>query len=326
MKRALIALAFLAALSSTAQAQSNGAFIQYHFPGSASGGGGDLLDGTLCTDSNGFLVRTASGTCTIREIQAGTGTTVANPAGTAGDTTVSADLSTTPQYVTGTADRPAACGDTGDAVQIGSTYIETDEGRVDTCVAIDTWAAIAGTSTGTNTGDNAGYATVQDEDSGLTVRTILNFEGAGVSCADDTSKTTCTIAGGGSGFMVGNSMENDTVGASTTAYYGIATSTDGASAGVRSFIMPLGCTAEDLYIETNATQSATGSLVFTLYNATTAATTALTLTVAAGAGAGVFSDLTNTVALTAGSRYAIQVVNNATAASANLFAWGFKCS
>lgn len=42
------------------------------------------------------------------------------------------------------------------------------------------------------------YGEVQDEDSALTRRRFLNFEGAGVSCADDTTKTTCTIAGSGS--------------------------------------------------------------------------------------------------------------------------------
>lgn len=44
-----------------------------------------------------------------------------------------------------------------------------------------------------------GYATVDDEDTPLTQRTTLNFEGAGVTCADDTNQTTCTISGGGSG-------------------------------------------------------------------------------------------------------------------------------
>ena len=42
------------------------------------------------------------------------------------------------------------------------------------------------------------YATVDDEDTPLTQRTTLNFEGAGVTCADDTDQTTCTIADGGS--------------------------------------------------------------------------------------------------------------------------------
>lgn len=38
---------------------------------------------------------------------------------------------------------------------------------------------------------------VADEGTPLTFRPTLNFAGAGVSCADDTDKTTCTIAGGG---------------------------------------------------------------------------------------------------------------------------------
>lgn len=47
------------------------------------------------------------------------------------------------------------------------------------------------------TSAGGGYATVQDETTPLTQRTTLNFTGAGVSCADDTTRTTCTIAGGG---------------------------------------------------------------------------------------------------------------------------------
>lgn len=39
---------------------------------------------------------------------------------------------------------------------------------------------------------------VADEGTPLTFRPTLNFAGAGVSCADDTDKTTCTISGGGS--------------------------------------------------------------------------------------------------------------------------------
>ena len=52
---------------------------------------------------------------------------------------------------------------------------------------------------GTNTGDNPGYAVVDDEDTPLTQRTTMNFEGAGVTCADDTDQTTCTIPGGAGG-------------------------------------------------------------------------------------------------------------------------------
>lgn len=39
------------------------------------------------------------------------------------------------------------------------------------------------------------YQTVQDEGISQTQRNILNFAGSGVLCADDTTKTTCTISG-----------------------------------------------------------------------------------------------------------------------------------
>lgn len=48
---------------------------------------------------------------------------------------------------------------------------------------------------------NSGYVTVEKDDVAVTQRSILNFEGAGVVVADDTTKTTITISGGaGSGY------------------------------------------------------------------------------------------------------------------------------
>jgi hypothetical protein len=45
-----------------------------------------------------------------------------------------------------------------------------------------------------------GYATVQEEGSSLTQRAILNFIGSSITCVDDGStKTNCTITGGGGG-------------------------------------------------------------------------------------------------------------------------------
>lgn len=41
------------------------------------------------------------------------------------------------------------------------------------------------------------YATVENEGSSLTQRTVINFTGAGVDCADSGGKTVCNIAGGG---------------------------------------------------------------------------------------------------------------------------------
>jgi hypothetical protein len=50
------------------------------------------------------------------------------------------------------------------------------------------------------TGGGGGYATIEDEAVPRTQRTTVNFTGAGVSCVDDgSSKTVCTISGGGAG-------------------------------------------------------------------------------------------------------------------------------
>lgn len=69
-----------------------------------------------------------------------------------------------------------------------------------------------------------------------------------------------------------------------------------------------------IYLETNGTQPASGSLVVTLRK--NAANTALTFTIAAGSGAGIYSDIVNTVTYVDGDQVNFSLVNNATAASA----------
>jgi hypothetical protein len=49
-----------------------------------------------------------------------------------------------------------------------------------------------------------GYSVVQDEGSGLTVRTTLNFVGAGVSAADTGGVTVVTVPGAGADYAVAN--------------------------------------------------------------------------------------------------------------------------
>lgn len=51
-----------------------------------------------------------------------------------------------------------------------------------------------------NASGGSGYATIDDENTPLTQRTTLNFAGAGVVCADDTTQTTCTISGAAGSF------------------------------------------------------------------------------------------------------------------------------
>jgi hypothetical protein len=97
--------------------------------------------------STGFPVRTGAQAWAARTITAGTGISIANGAGTAGNPTVSIDTATTPQFSSGTGDVPATGG-------IGTWYTETDTNNVYTYPSTDTetWllslAAGGGTSGG----------------------------------------------------------------------------------------------------------------------------------------------------------------------------------
>jgi hypothetical protein len=71
-----------------------------------------------------------------------------------------------------------------------------------------------------------------------------------------------------------------------------------------------------LYVMTNTAQPATGSLVCTLRK--NSVDQALTITIAAGSAAGVFTDLVNAVSVVAGDLVGMKYVNNATTVSAAL--------
>jgi hypothetical protein len=107
--------------------------------------------------------------------------------GVANAVTLDLDSSAYPVFSSGTADPPATC-------LVGERYIETDTAELYTCIDDDpdTWQ-LQGTL-------SSAYTVIDDEDTPLTARTTLNFEGDGVTCADDTNQTTCTIAGGSSSF------------------------------------------------------------------------------------------------------------------------------
>lgn len=46
------------------------------------------------------------------------------------------------------------------------------------------------------TATGGGYTTVENSGTPLTQRTTINFTGSGVTCVDDTTKTTCTVTAG----------------------------------------------------------------------------------------------------------------------------------
>lgn len=92
---------------------------------------------------------------------------------------------------------------------INTSLVEFNESAGDpTCIAGNynvkgnsTSGTLRGCENGTlfslNSSSSA-YSTVEDENTPLTQRSTLNFEGSGITCADDTSKTTCTVSSGGS--------------------------------------------------------------------------------------------------------------------------------
>jgi len=77
---------------------------------------------------------------------------------------------------------------------------------------------------------------------------------------------------------------------------------------------------QKLYVRTNSAQSGLGSLVITVRK--NSANTGVTLTIAAGAAAGTFTDVANTESFAAGDVISFKVVNNAAATSANVMEIG----
>ena len=107
---------------------------------------------------------------------------------------------------------------------------------------------------------------------------------------------------------------NNTIALSTTANACPFKTTIDASA--TNFPWPEAGVLSNLVIRTSSTQSATGSMVATLYVNGVAST--LVATVTAGGAGGSYADTTHTVTIAAGDVLRWVVVNNATATSANI--------
>ena len=65
--------------------------------------------------------------------------------------------------------------------------------------SVATIIVTASGSGGSSSDYDGGYLVVQDEGGPLTRRTTIDFTGAGVTCTDTGSKTSCDIPSGGSG-------------------------------------------------------------------------------------------------------------------------------
>ena len=114
-----------------------------------------------------------------------------------------------------------------------------------------------------------------------------------------------------------------TVALSSTAYLGMGQSlAPSATEGDVRSLAPYTGTIKNLRLVTRSSQSGTGSLVVTARVAN--ADTSITFTIAAGAAAGTFSDLSNTASVTGANALALKLVNNATAASAQIGTWSME--
>lgn len=161
----------------------------------AGGGGGAPTSATYITQTpdatlsaeqalsalaTGIVVNTtATGVLTIYTGASCTNQFIRALSASGAATCASVNLSTD---VTGTL--PQANGGTGSgALTCAAGERLTSNGSAYSCSAVVTQA----------------YTTVEDEGSGLTQRSTVNFTGSGVSCADSGGKTVCTISGGGGG-------------------------------------------------------------------------------------------------------------------------------
>lgn len=112
-----------------------------------------------------------------------------------------------------------------------------------------------------------------------------------------------------------------TVAAGLTVYAAVGfNSTFNGTETNRNAVVPYAFTAKNLYVRTKDAQPAAGSLVITLMK--NGAATAVTLTIAAAAGAGTFTDLVNTVDYAAGDTISLRIVNNDGATTSAIFMSG----
>ncbi len=106
--------------------------------------------------------------------------------------------------------------------------------------------------------------------------------------------------------------------ASTTSYFVLNYILGGAafaSRAGRQIPMAAG-TFKNLYLRLNTAQPASGSLVVSLY--VNSAATAISITIAAGSAAGVYSNTANSATIANGDLVCYEVINNATASAATI--------
>jgi hypothetical protein len=122
--------------------------------------------------------------------------------------------------------------------------------------------------------------------------------------------------GGGSTSVLYQFTNGDTIAAGATRYGALfgGSANHSALESVRRTPMVTAGTISRFYVMTNGAQPVTGSLVLVVRK--NGADTTLSVTIAAGSAAGVFSDLVNSVTVSVGDQMGTRITNNASTASA----------
>jgi len=132
------------------------------------------------------------------------------------------------------------------------------------------------------------------------------------------------LARGGApiGQSISGTLGGSTVPAATTQFGIPGAAAPGITENLRQMVMPRAGTLRNLYVATSTAQPGTGALVATLRK--NGVDTTVSLSVGAGAAAGVFSDTTHTTTVAVGGLVSVSLANTApAAASATLTSVGF---
>ncbi|MEK6555977.1 MAG: hypothetical protein AABZ31_12100, partial [Bdellovibrionota bacterium] len=138
--------------------------------------------------------------------------------------------------------------------------------------------------------------------------TIATTSG-GVRFPDSTTQTT-------SAKQVLSGCVAASIPASTTQFGTFGGSSTSGTEVNRQIVLPFGGTLEKLYVITSGVQPGTGALTITLRK--NAADTSVTVTLAASAAAGTYSDVVNSVSAAAGDTISLQFANAASAPTGNV--------
>lgn len=140
--------------------------------------------------------------------------------------------------------------------------------------------------------------------------------GSGVSIAYTAGTVTINAVPGA---IIGASF-NTGIAAGITAYAPInSTSSFQPIETDRQMIMPYNGSLKNLFFATSTMQPSSGSLVITVRK--NGVDTGLTYSLASGAAAGTYSNMTNTVTFSSGDLISLKVINNSSANSAKIISW-----